>query len=212
MKDIVIIGAGGFGKEVAWLIEQINKKSPTWNLLGFVDDQIEVETIINGYPVLGDIDYLNDKAYNLICSISHSQTRQKIVFKLQKTKNKFAKLVHPNIELSSSVMIGEGSIICEGVRFTVNISISNHVIIYHNSVICHDSKIGDYTTILPSVNISGNVNLEGCNLIGTGAQIVQNLNIGQNSIIGAGAVVVKDIQSNEVQVGVPAKKIKELSE
>lgn len=212
MKDIVIIGAGGFGKEVAWLIEQINKKSPTWNLVGFVDDQIEVETIVNGYPVLGDIDYLNDKAYNLVCSISHPQTRYKIVSNLESTDNNFVTLIHPDINLSSTVSIGEGSIICEGTRFTVNISIGKHVIIYHNSVICHDSSVGDYTSILPSVNISGNVIIKGFNLVGTGSQIVQNLKIGQDSIIGAGAVVINNINPFEVHAGVPAKMLKKLSE
>ena len=207
MKDIVIIGAGGFGKEVAWLIEQINKKSPTWNLLGFVDDGIKTGTLINGYPILGEIKYLEDLSVNLVCSISDSRSRHKIVSGLEKSNNTFVTLIHPDIDLSSTVSIGEGSIICEGVKFTVNIDIGNHVIIYHNSVICHDSNVGDFTSILPSVNISGNVSLEGFNLIGTGSQIIQNLIIGKHSIIGAGAVVTKDVEMNIVVAGIPAKKL-----
>ena len=212
MKDIVIIGAGGFGKEVAWLIEQINQKSPTWNLLGFVDDGIKTGTFINRYPILGEINYLEGQSINLVCSISHPQTRHKIITNLENTKNNFVTLIHPDIDLSPTVSIGEGSIICEGAKFTVNISIGKHVIIYHNTVICHDSNVGDYTSILPSVNISGNVDLEGFNLVGTGAQIVQNLKIGKESIIGAGAVVLNDINPFEVHAGVPARMIKTLSE
>lgn len=207
MKDIVIIGAGGFGKEVAWLIEQVNKKSPTWNLLGFVDDGIKTGTLINGYPILGVIKYLEDRTVNLVCSISDSRSRHEIVSGLEKSKNTFVTLIHPDIDLSSTVSIGEGSIICEGVKFTVNIDIGNQVIIYHNSVICHDSKVGDFTSILPSVNISGNVSLEGFNLIGTGSQIIQNLKIGKHSIIGAGAVVTKDVEMSIVVAGIPAKKL-----
>ena len=207
MKDIIIIGAGGFGKEVAWLIEQINKKSPIWNLLGFVDDGIKTGTLINRVPVLGQLEYLEDKKVNLVCSISHPQTRYKIIMNLENTNNSFVTLIHPDIDLSSTVSIGEGSIICEGAKFTVNINIGKHVIVYHNSVICHDSNVGDYTSILPSVNISGNVDLEGFNLVGTGAQIIQNLKIGKHSIIGAGAVVLKDVESECVVAGVPAKKI-----
>lgn len=212
MKDIIIIGAGGFGKEVAWLIKQINKNNHTWNLLGFVDDRIKHGETINGYPILGNTSYLVDKSFNLVCSISHPQIRHKIVTELENTNNKFVNLIHPDIDLSSSVSISEGSIICEGVKFTVNINVGQHVIVYHNSVICHDSWIGDYSSILPSVNISGNVQLEGFNLVGAGAQIIQNLNIGKHSIIGAGAVVLNDIDANEVHVGVPSKMLKKLSE
>ena len=208
MKDIIIIGAGGFGKEVAWLIEQINQKSPIWNLLGFVDDGIKTGTLINRVPVLGQLEYLEDKKVNLVCSISHPQTRYKIITNLKNTYNNFVTLIHPDIDLSSTVSIGEGSIICEGAKFTVNINIRKHVIIYHNSVICHDSNVGDYASILPSVNISGNVDLEGFNLVGTGSKILQNLKIGKDSIIGAGAVVINEINPFEVHAGVPAKMIK----
>ena len=54
MKDLIIFGASGFGREVAWAVERINKVSPTWKLLGFMDDADDNQgKAINGYPVLG---------------------------------------------------------------------------------------------------------------------------------------------------------------
>ena len=205
MKDIVIIGAGGFGKEVAWLIEQINKKSPTWNLLGFVDDYLSIGSMINGFEVLGPIEYLKDKSLDVVCSISDSATRKKIMESLAQSELKFATLIHPLVELSTTVDIGEGSIICEGARFTVNVKIGKHVIIYHNDVICHDVVIEDYVSLMPSVNLSGKVTIGEGTFVGVGAKIIQNIDIGKNAIIGAGSVVIQNVPSNSTVVGVPAK-------
>ena len=207
MRDIVIIGAGGFGKEVAWLIEQINRDELKWNLLGFVDEQKKVGESINGNTILGDLNWLKNKTLAVVCSISNPRTRQRIVKDLEQTNNEFVSLIHPKIELSSTVIIGKGCLICEGAKFTVNVRIGNHTIIYHNSVICHDSSIEDFVTILPSVNISGNVIIKNGTTLGTGSKVIQNLKIGSNVMVGAGAVVTKDVDNDLTVVGVPAKKL-----
>jgi len=207
MKDIVIIGAGGFGKEVAWLIEQINRVNQTWNLLGYVDDYKPMGTEINGAQILGPIDWLKGQKLSVICSISDPLIRKQIIEKLSHSHNDFVTLIHPKVEISDTVTIGKGTLICEGAKFTVNISIGNHVIIYHNSVVCHDSIIRDYCTILPSVNISGNVHIDYMTTLGTGSKIIQNLKIGSNVLVGAGSVVIRDVNKNSKVVGVPAKEI-----
>ena len=82
MKDLIIIGASGFGREVAWLVERINKKEPTWKLIGFLDDNDEIQnTAINGYPVLGktaDIDKYHDAYF--VCAVGASKTRELIIY------------------------------------------------------------------------------------------------------------------------------------
>jgi sugar O-acyltransferase (sialic acid O-acetyltransferase NeuD family) len=205
MRDIIIIGAGGFGKEVAWLIEQINRVELKWNLLGFIDDFKPVGESINGAAIIGDLSWLKDKSLAIVCSISNPSIRKKIVQNLESTNNEFVSLIHPKVELSKTVNIGRGTIICEGVKFTVNIEIGHHVIIYHDSVICHDARIEDYCSILPSVNISGNVHIKDGTTLGTGSKVIQNIQIGSDVIVGAGAVVVKDVPDNVITMGVPAK-------
>ena len=207
MRDIVIIGAGGFGKEVAWLIEQINRVEKTWNLIGFVDDNKPVGSDINGALILGPIDWLNDKKYAVVCSISDPSIRYKVVKAQETTQNEFVNLIHPKVEWSDSVTVGTGTLICEGAKFTVNISIGSHVIIYHDSVICHDAVISDFCTILPSVNISGNVFVDTKSTLGTGSKVIQNLKIGSNVMVGAGSVVIRDVEDDFKVVGVPAKRI-----
>lgn len=209
MKDIVIIGAGGFGREVAWLIGDINKKNPEWNIVGFVDDTESFKgTVINGYRVVGNTSWLKEQNLFVVNAIGDSIGRKKVMEKLDGSKNQYPVLIHPSVICSESVKIGEGSIICAGNIITVNIDIGKHVIINLDCTIGHDANIGDYTTILPGVNVSGFVKTEECVSIGTGSAIIQGLNIGKNTVIGAGAVVVKDLPANCTAVGSPAKPIK----
>ena len=212
MQDLIIIGASGFGREVAWLTERINMKTSTWNLLGFVDDNPEIQgKEINGYPVLGmtnEIYLMPDALY--ICAVGSSRIREKIINRMKEVKPdiRFATLIDPSVEMSSFVKIGEGTIICAHTIITVNIEIGDHVIINLDCTVGHDAILHDYVTLYPSVNVSGMTEIGRCSELGTGMQIIQTKKVGDYSIIGAGAVVVKDIPDKCTAVGSPAKPIK----
>lgn len=212
MKDLIIIGASGFGREVAWLVERINK-NPTWNLLGFLDDAENLQgKMINGYKVLGtSADVSKYDAY-YVCAIGSAKIRESIIKRISciNPKIKFATLIDPSVEMSGLLSIGEGTIICAHCILTVNIKIGKHVIINLDCTIGHDAILNDFVTLYPSVNISGITNIGYCSELGTGAQIIQAKSVGDYSIIGAGAVIVKDIQSKCTAVGMPAKPIKYL--
>lgn len=209
MKDIVIIGAGGFGREIAWLIEDINQKQPQWNILGFVDDNESVQgKQIEKYTVIGTTDYLADKELHVVIAIADPYIRREIFNFLGSTKNTFPTLIHPSVIKTDSINFGQGVVIAAGTIITVNITIEDFVIIDRKCNIGHDARVNKFSTILPSATISGNVNIAENVLIGTGATIIQDLSVEKNSILGAGAVVVKDIPENCTAVGVPAEPIK----
>ncbi|OZS76950.1 transferase [Tetzosporium hominis] len=209
MKDIVIIGSGGFGREVAWLIDEINKVEDTWNLLGFIDDNHSVQgTEVNGVKVLGGTDWLMDKSINVVCAIGDPVIKKKVLSELESTNNTFPVLIDPLVRYSQTVEFGEGSIICAENTLTTNIKVGKHVIINLDCTIGHDATIGDYSTILPSVNVSGETLIGECVSMGTSSSIIQGVSIGENTVVGAGAVVVKDLPANCTAVGAPAKAIK----
>lgn len=210
MKNIVIIGAGGVGRETALIIEKINEVNLTWNLIGFIDDNINSwNKVINGYPVVGGINYLEKLPVDtyIIIAIANYEIKKKIVKKIN-NKFKFATIIHPKIWIHHYIKIGEGSIIYEGAIITTNIKIGNHVIISPKCGIGHDSIIKDYVSLLWNVNISGNDIIEEGVMMGTGSTVIQGKKIGEGSIIGAGAVVIEDIDAYSTAVGVPANIIK----
>ena len=212
MKDLIIIGASGFGREVAWLVERINKKEQIWNIVGFMDDNEKIQgTIINGYRVVGkttDVMMFPEAFY--VCAIGSSKIREKIINRVSEINPniKFGTVIDPSVEMSDLVTIGEGTIICAHTIITVNITIGNHVIINLDCTVGHDAVIGDFVTMYPSVNVSGITQIGQYTELGTGMQIIQGKCIGDNTIIGAGAIVVKDIPANCVAVGSPARPIK----
>ena len=211
MKDLIIVGAGGFGREVAWLTERINKKKREWNLLGFLDDGNSLKEDYNGYKVIGTtLDVNSFPNAFFACAIGAAKIRERVVTRMTTVNPsiKFATLIDPSVEMSDTVSIGEGSIICAHTILTVNISVGRHVIVNLDCTVGHDAVIDDFVTIYPSVNVSGSTSIGHAVELGTGTQIIQEKAIGQCAIVGAGSVVVKDIPDKCVAVGIPAKPIR----
>lgn len=212
MKDLIIIGASGFGREVAWLIERINAVKPTWNIIGFVDDNEGIwNTEVGGYKVLGGSKAVASfSAVYYICAVGAAKTRKAIIDSVETVLPaiKYATLIDPTVMISDRAKIGNGCIICAGSIITVDIEIGNHVIVNLDCTIGHDAVIADFVTLYPSVNVSGKTNVGECAELGTGVQIIQGKAIGEDTIVGAGAVVVKDLPAKCTAVGSPAKPIK----
>ena len=202
MSSIYIYGAGGFGKEVYYLIKNA-KNSP--NLLGFIDNFCIHKSLFQ-LPILNFVPE-NSK---FIIAIADPKTKRDIATKHQLQTISYS-VVHQNITLNKTINLKEGTILCEGVICTVDISIGKHVIINLNCTIGHDSCIADYCSIMPSVNISGNVRIGEGSFIGSGVTILPNIKIGKWCKIGAGAVIINDIPDYSVVVGVPGKVIKTIT-
>ena len=211
-RDLYISGAGGFGREVAWLVERINEVEPTWSIKGFIDDNEAVQGTKQGnYMVVGNCEMLKniENEVWVVCAIGASRVRRIVIDKVASYENvRFATVIDPSVMMSSSVQVGEGTIICAGNILTVDIAIGKHVIINLDCTVGHDSILEDYVTLYPSVNVSGCSLLEREVEIGTGTQIIQGKKILKGTIVGAGAVVTKDLPENCTAVGAPAKPIK----
>ena len=212
MKNCVIVGTGGFGREVKMLIDQINAESKQYNLLGFYDDMTPKGTLINGLEVLGKVEDLNRVSEPTAVSIAIGapKIKKNIVGQLTNPLLSFPKLIHPSVSLGiSEDAIGKGAIICAGNIITVNIKIGDFVILNLGCTVGHDTVIGDYSAFMPQVNIAGEVNLGEAVYGGMGAGIINQVTIGDNVTLGAGSIVVKDMPSNCLVVGIPGKIIKQ---
>lgn len=212
MKNIAIFGGGGFGREVKTIIDKINRITPnTYNFLGYYDDGIEKGEILNGFPVLGGLEELNEykEKLSLVVSIGDPRIKLMIINKIKNVKINYPNIIDPDSSISNDdVQIGKGCIICGGTIITCNIDIGNFVILNLMCTVGHDTVIEGYCSFMPSVNISGEVKIQAGVYVGTGAKIINLLEIGENSIVGAGAVVSKSLPANCTAVGIPAKPIK----
>ena len=221
-KKVVIIGAGGFGREVLWLIRDSNSSTdagnekgvPHFDILGFVDDNPSIHNkIICDVPVLGSKEwFFENRDVFAVCSIGNPRIRMKVVEFLEKNGIKFQTVIHPSIKMSKYIEIGQGVVICAGNIITTQVKIKDHVHMNLNVTVGHDTIIGSYTTIYPGVNISGDVSIGNAVELGTNSSIIQGVSIGCGTILGAGAVVNKNIGDNVVAVGIPARTIKEIPE
>ncbi len=211
MRDIVIIGAGGLGRVVQWVLERINRQKATWNILGYADDGIAAGSIVDGLEILGGVDYLKGygKELDVVCAVAATKTRRRIIERLkQNEKLSFPNIIDPSVVMSQRIMMGKGNFISVGSILTVDIQIKDFCIITEDCTVGHDVTMESYTTLYPSVNVSGCVSLGENVEIGTGCQVIQGLTVGRNTIVGAGAVVIRDLPSDCTAVGNPAIPIK----
>lgn len=210
MERIAIVGSGGFAREILTLINDINRQSKKYEFVGFVG--FDKNQTMHGYPVIGNDKEMNNttEPISLIIAVGEPNLKQKIRLKYTNPLISFPTLVHPSVIVgdSESVIIGEGCIICAGCILTTDITLHDFVTLNLQCTVGHDTVINNYASFMPSVNISGEVNVGKGVYVGTGAKIINQLEIGENTIVGAGAIVAKSLPANCTAVGVPAKPIK----
>lgn len=215
-KRIAIVGAGGFAREVEWLIREINEANgtPLYDFKGYLVSEITKLGITDSVDeVLGDFSWVeaNQDALDAVAiGIGNPQARLRLGLEIRERFPflKMPTLIHPNVRIDrSSLNMGEGVIICAGVIGTVNIRIEDFVAINLGCTIGHEAQIGRGVVLNPTVNISGGVTIRDSVLIGTGAQVLQNLSVGEGATVGAGSVVTKTVAASMTVVGAPARPL-----
>jgi sugar O-acyltransferase (sialic acid O-acetyltransferase NeuD family) len=211
----VILGAGGFAREVHDVVSAVARAKSSMGgtpneFIGFLDDiEPDAGLLVGRGAWLGPIAQLEsmDADVTFVVGIGAGTVRRRIDEWAESIGRKAARpLIHPSASLGEHrVHIGDGSVICAGVRMTTDITAGRHVHINLNATIGHDAVLGDYVTVNPLVAISGNVSISACATIGTGAAVIQGISIGRDAMIGAGAAVISDIGDGVTAVGIPAR-------
>lgn len=205
MKKVIILGAGGFAREVIWLIEEINKKHQQFEILGVISNEEDKKM---NYKYLGNDDVLKFYDCNdigLVLAIGSVRIRKQIISRISQMKFDFPNIIANDCVLGNHIRLGQGNIICSHTILTTDIMIGNFNIINLSCTIGHDVVLHDFNTINPGSNISGNVEIKNLTEIGTGSKIIQGISIGEENILGAGCVV-KNTEPYSTYVGVPAVK------
>ena len=212
MKDIAIYGAGGFGKEVACLIKRINEKEPTWNLIGFFDDNPELKgTQISHFgPCFGGMDALNeyDKPLAIAIAVGNSHAVKTIAEKICNPNISFPNLIDVTFYKvdSETFAIGMGNIIQGLCSVSCDVTIGDFNVLNGGIDIGHDTTIGSFNTLMPAVRISGEVKIGECNFFGISSIVLQQIKIGNDVKLGAGSVLMTKPKDGNLYIGVPARK------
>ena len=209
MKKIVILCAGDFGKELAWLIEDINAQNPTYEILGFLDDdERKIGKDFNGYKCIGKTSILSElaKEQNVCATIATQESRFRKKFVEDNIDfHNWETLIHPSANISNTSKLGLGCVVCANCNISVNTVLRNHCILNLGVTIGHDCEISDYVSLMSGTVISGHVIINESAYFGSNSTVVPGKKIGKNSKVGAGSVVIRNVKDDVTVMGVPAK-------
>ena len=213
-RKIAIYGAGGFAREVAWLVQSCHVGEDLYEVVCFIDDETTSHgKLLNAIPVMGlETARARFPDGRVVGGVGNPTLRQKLMDKAAAAGFGFETIIHPRVERSEWIEIGEGTVICAGNILTTNIRLGRHVQINLDCTVGHDSVMGDYTTLAPGVHVSGWVHMGERVYVGTGAVLINGtaenpLRIEDDVIIGAGACVINSVAQGATVVGVPAKPL-----
>lgn len=213
MKEIVIYGAGGFGREIACLLNLINEKEPEWKLIGFLDDNEDIWGTENKYgKVLGGAQWLNSRKEPIAVAVAvgSPDAVKAITSKIDNPQVEYPNLFAPSVTFldRESLQIGKGNIFCTNCFISCNVQIGNFNLFNGYIPIGHDARIGDCNVVMPSCNISGGVVMGDGNFLGVQSVVLQYIKIGNNTRIGANSVVMRKTKDGFLYIGNPAKRMK----
>ena len=214
MKDIAIFGAGGFGREVACLIKRINEKEPTWNFLGFYDDDTSLggSSISHYGPYLGTKDALNalERPLSVVIAIGNPAVVKNIFESIKNENISFPNLMAPETSIVDpiSFKIGIGNIIQKDCHFSCDVEIGDFNVFNGWVAFGHDDKVGSFNTFMPDVKVSGEVTIGNNNFFGVGSIVLQQIKISDDIRLGAGSVLMTKPRPGNLYIGNPAVKFK----
>lgn len=207
MKDIIIVGAGGFGRELLQWIKDINLKKKTWNIKGFIDDNIKaLDEIECDYKIISTIqDYYPKENDVFALAIAAPAIKEKVVGILKSRGCAFATVIHPTAILGEFNCLGEGVIMYPKSEITVNAKIGDFVSVLSCNI-GHDVLVGDYATISSWCDITGGVHICKGAYLASGVKVVPGRTIGEYAYVSIGSVVMNNIKAGYKVLGYPARK------
>lgn len=204
-----IYGASGLGREVEIIARKINKIENRWEKIIFVDDNESIKEVLGipSYTFSVALDKFGDEL-EVSIAIGEPSTREKVYNKIKNAGVKLTRLIHPGVYIDESTTIGDGVTVCDGVTITSCVKIDDNVYIQPHAVIGHDIQIGKHSIIGSNAEIGGANEIGERVFVGFMAGTLHGLKIGNDVEISAGSIVFRNIESEMIVMGNPARVIR----
>lgn len=213
MKKLLIIGAGGMGKEAAWVAADAKRagmRGADWEILGFADDnRAKLGALVYGFPVLGTFEELAAKyaggplAY--YCAVAAVEPRRRLVAQADSLGWTAATLIHPSVILADDAVVGKGTYVGALSVLSPSCRVGNHALINQRVTIGHDAVVEDFATVFCGAQINGGCVVGEAAVLGSNATLQPAVCIGDSAVVASNSAVLRNVDPGVSVIGVPAR-------
>lgn len=209
MRDLIVVGAGGFARETVEAVRAINEQYPTWNLLGLLDDNPDRwGKLVGGAPVVGPVEHVHRQPWAQVVLTTGRPdmyvSRPLLAARLGIPEARYATIVHPTSTVGTTCTVGAGSVLLAHVDLTADVTVGRHVVVMPQVVLPHDARVDDFATLASGVRVGGACHVEEGAYIGAGACLREGTRVGSRALVGMGSVVLRDVPPMRKWLGSPA--------
>jgi sugar O-acyltransferase (sialic acid O-acetyltransferase NeuD family) len=206
VKDIIVVGASGYGREVFQYVKDIARQQPDIRPKGLLDDDLSLRSNPGGEEIIGDTTTYSIQEHDrFVISAGIPAVRHTLAERLASRGAQFITLIHPNAYVSPTARIGTGCIVSPFASVGSNAQLDDHILLVMYASVAHDCRIGSYCSLSPYAAAAGGVIVGSKVFFGSYAMVTPTKRIGQESKIAAGAVVYRDVPEQSLATGNPAK-------
>ncbi len=203
MKRIVILGASGFGREVAWVVARLNEAQPAFEVAGFCDDAEDKQKgECAGYPLLGAIEAASVQfpGVGFHCAVGNNRARKALTARALAAGWEPVTLIDRDAHVAPGVAVAAGSYVGIGSVLSVGVKMGSGVIVNHHVTVGHDTTLGDFSQLCPGACVSGGCVIEEGVLFGTLAGVIPQRRVGAWAVVGAGTMAFQDVAAGATLV------------